>query len=131
VKRLAITLVLLTTTIGLVGPAAAHESVDATSLSISANKDSIKRGQQVKISGRLVSENPRCVDRERVTLYVDGTPIKSKDTRSNGQFNFKVRPAATADWHVEYGGRISGRHPHVHVCLGSTSNVITIEVRET
>ncbi len=129
-KRLATTLILLTMTIGLVGPAAAHESVDSTSLTISADKDSVRRGQQVKISGRLESENSRCVDRERVTLYVDGTPIKSKDTRSNGEFNFKVRPAMTADWHVEYEGRISGRHPHVHVCLGSTSNVITIEVRE-
>jgi hypothetical protein len=131
VKRLATSLVLLTTTIGLVGPAAAHESVDATSLSISANKDAIRRGQQVQIRGELESENSRCVDRELVTLYVDGTPIKSKDTRPNGKFNFKVRPAATSDWHVEYGGRISGRHPHVHVCLGSTSNVITIEVRES
>lgn len=129
-KRLATTLILLTITIGLVGPAAAHESVDSTSLTISANKDSVKRGQQVKISGTLESENRRCVDEERVTLYVDGTPIKSKDTRSNGEFNFKVRPAMTADWHVEYEGRMSGRHPHVHVCLGSTSNVITIEVRE-
>ena len=132
-KKLAITLVLATMTIGLLGvsPVAAHESVDETSLSISADKDSVKRGQQVKISGRLESENSRCVDDERVTLYVDGTPIKSKDTRSNGEFNFKVRPAMTADWHVEYEGRISGRHPHVHACLGSTSNVITIEVRET
>jgi hypothetical protein len=133
VKRLAITLVLLTTTIGLLGVSdvAAHESVAETSLSISANKDSIKRGQQVSINGTLESRNRHCYDRELVTLYVDGTPIKSKDTRPNGKFNFKVRPAATADWHVEYGGRIWGRHPHVHVCLGSTSNVITIEVRET
>ena len=130
-KKFAIIIVLTTMTFGLIGSAAAHESVDETSLSISANRDSIRRGQQVKISGTLESENRRCVDRERVTLYVDGTPVKSKNTRPNGKFNFKVRPAATADWYVEYEGRISGRHPHVHVCLASTSNVITIEVRES
>ena len=129
-KKLAISLALLAMTIGLAGPAAAHESVAETSISISANKDTVKRGQQVSISGRLESTNRRCSDRELVTLYVDGTPVKAKQTRSNGQFNFKVRPAATADWYVGYGGRISGRHPHVHVCLGSTSNVITIEVED-
>jgi hypothetical protein len=111
-------------------PVAAHESVAETSITISTNKDSIKRGQQVKIRGELESRRRRCYDRELVTLYVDGVPVKAKETRPNGKFNFKVRPADTADWHVEYAGRISGRHPHVHVCLGSVSNVVTIEVHD-
>lgn len=131
-KRLLPILLLATMSLSLLSttPVAAHESVAETSISISANKDSIKRGQQVKIRGQLESRNRRCVDRELVTLYVDGVPVKAKETRPNGKFNFKVRPAATADWHVEYAGRISGRHPHVHVCLGSVSNVVTIEVHD-
>ena len=131
-KRLLPILLLATMSLSLLSttPVAAHESVAETSISISANKDSIKRGQQVKIRGQLESRSRRCYDRELVTLYVDGVPVKAKETRPNGKFNFKVRPAATADWHVEYAGRISGRHPHVHVCLGSVSNVVTIEVHD-
>lgn len=131
-KRLLPILLLATMSLSLLSatPVAAHESVAETSITISTNKDSIKRGQQVKIRGQLESRNRRCYDRELVTLYVDGVPVKAKETRPNGKFNFKVRPAATADWHVEYAGRISGRHPHVHVCLGSVSNVVTIEVHD-
>jgi len=132
VKKLPITLALIAVTIGLLGvsPVAAHQSIDETSISISADRDSIRRGQQVKIRGELDSRDPTCFDRERVTLFVDGVPVKSKDTRPNGKFNFKVRPAATGEWHVEYEGKMGGRHPHVHVCLASTSNVITIEVSD-
>jgi hypothetical protein len=132
VKRLLPILLLATLSLSLLSttPVAAHESVAETSITISTNKDSIKRGQQVKIRGELESRRRRCYDRELVTLYVDGVPVKAKETRPNGKFNFKVRPAATADWHVEYAGRISGRHPHVHVCLGSVSNVVTIEVHD-
>jgi hypothetical protein len=115
----------------LLGSAAAHahERTASTSLTLDSNKTTVNQGGKVKFSGKLKSDWPKCRKWKRVTLYRDGAAVASTTTTKSGNYSFVKRVHATSDWYVAFAGKEWGQHPHVHVCLESTSPTIRIRVR--
>jgi hypothetical protein len=100
-----------------------------TSVTMTASKTSIQRGQAVFFSGRLRSQVKKCRARQRVSLYRGTTKVRNMRTTTRGKYTFKIRPTKTARWRVRYAGRRFGVHPNIRRCLASKSRARRVRVR--
>ncbi|MEO8476364.1 MAG: hypothetical protein ABI572_04840 [Actinomycetota bacterium] len=114
--------------LGLFGGTALAATTHSTSISLSANRTSIHRGQAVNLSGKLTSSFAKCYRYTPVTLYRGHRAVKTKKTSATGTFSFSRRPTVTATWQVRFAGRTGGTHPYQWVCKASASNQITVTV---
>ena len=110
-------------------PAQAHERIEPTRVTISANHTRVDRGDRVKFSGSLRSDWKRCRAYKNVTLFRGKRPVATRKTTRAGLYAFTVRVTSTKTWRVKFRGKRWGVHPHVHRCLRSSSRGITVRVR--
>jgi hypothetical protein len=130
--RYAIVIALLSSFV-LVGPAEARDFTAKTSLGIKVKPAQIQKGQSVKISGHLKSPKNACVKDMKIQLF---SKAKGKDwkqvahtfTANDGSYKFTRHPKKTKKFQTKFPGKVSGVHPHHHVCLESESAVKKVKV---
>jgi hypothetical protein len=131
VKKLVMRALALAIVVTLSFGASAEAAVTLvrTSVTMTASKTSIQRGQAVFFSGRLKARAKKCRARQRVTLYRNRTRVRNLRTTTRGKYTFKIRPTQTARWRVRYAGRRFGVHPNIRRCLASSSKARRVRVR--
>jgi hypothetical protein len=113
----------------LVSVASAHVQTSNTRLRLQVSDTKIHKGQRVTFRGTLSSDWGKCYKFRQVKLQKNGNTILSKRTDANGKVAFTRKVYQDSDWNLKYKGRRWGKHPHRHVCRGSTSRTIFINVK--
>jgi hypothetical protein len=108
--------------------AVAHEFDAASTISLKASKNRVKKKKKVTFSGQVTSPQADCLAGRQVTLV--GPKVKSTTTGANGGFSITVRPGRTSRWVAMVTGTASGLHPHRHVCGGDVSNAVQVKVKQ-
>ena len=107
-------------------PAAAHVSVDQTSLTIQGpGRQTVEVGDVITISGKLRG-HPRCRPNQEIELLEGGTTIDTTVTDDEGDYEFTFVVTGPTALQTHFDGSRSGVHPHLHLCAASTSRVIRI-----
>lgn len=129
-KKTLTSMLAATMLVGALGsaPASAHERTQSTNITIRVNDKQVQQGKKVKFEGKLKSEWSKCFNWRKVSLYAGKKKMATKKTRKSGYYQFTVKPKATKTWKVKFKGRNWGKHPHVHVCLASSSKGIQVRV---
>jgi len=107
--------------------AVAHEFDAASTISLSASKNRVKKKKRVTFSGQVSSPQSDCLGGRQVTLV--GNKVKSTTTGANGAWSIRLRPGRTSRWVAMVTGTASGVHPHRHVCGGDISNSVRVRVK--
>jgi len=107
-------------------PAAAHERVEGSTITINASSRQVPQGRKDHFQGKLKSDWSKCFNWRNVSLLAGNKKIATKQTRQSGYSKFTVRVDSTKVWRVKFSGRSWGKHPHVHRCLASSSKGIKV-----
>ena len=114
----------------LSGPAEvalSHEFDAASTITLQASKNRVKKKGKVTFSGQVSSPQADCLGGRQVTLV--GHKVKSTTTGANGSWSIRLRPGRTSRWVAMVTGEASGLHPHRHVCGGDVSNAVQVKVK--
>lgn len=107
--------------------AIAHEFDAASSVSLQASKNRVKKRKKVTFSGQVNSPQADCRGGRQVVLV--GNKVKSTTTAAGGSWSIRLRPGRTSRWVAMVNGTASGVHPHRHVCGGDVSNAVQVRVK--
>ena len=104
---------------------------EPTSLSIHRSPSgAVQRGTKIEIRGRLSSDRRACRRNKVIKLIRVGDGVVKLDTTNRfGRYEFERRIRRTQRFRTKFDGTAKGVHPDIKVCLASTSQTITVRVR--
>jgi hypothetical protein len=107
--------------------ALSHEFDAASTISLQASRNRVRKKGRVTFSGRVTSPQADCLAGRQVTIV--GFKVKTTTTGADGSYRVRFRPGRTSRWVAFINGTASGVHPHRHVCGGDVSNSVRVKVK--
>jgi hypothetical protein len=119
---------LLSLTAAATATASSNVHVVKTRSKIRTSDRSIIPGEDLFITGRLVSGKLACTADRIVQLWFKGRKVDAKATNNNGKAFFKKDPKTTGKWQIRFAGVRDGVSPDGYYCTPSRSGAIKVKV---